>query len=134
MTLQQFIDETGIVLTSVYTSHNPHMEGSESMDNYHVKLRAKKLGNATMRLYFSKGVGLKGAVPTADEVLDCLASDASSIENAGCFAEWASEIGYDEDSRRALKTFNTCERQAQRLNKFLGAEYYHQLLWDIERL
>lgn len=57
MTLQEFISETGIVLTSQPADHNPHMEGSERMDNYQVKFRAKNLGNATMRLYFSKGVG-----------------------------------------------------------------------------
>lgn len=134
MTLQEFIDETGIVLTSRKVVTNPHMEGSDSMDNYHVKLRAKSLGNATMRLYYSKGKGLNGVAPTADEVLDCLASDASSIENANNnFEAFCDDYGYDIDSRKAEKTFNACARQAQRLNKFLGEDYYRQLLWDVER-
>jgi hypothetical protein len=134
MTLEQFITETGITITSQPADCNPHMEGSDNMDNYRVKLRAKKLGNATMRLYYSKGVGHNGAEPTADEVLDCLASDASGVENAnGGFESWCDEYGYT-DSRRAEKTFKVCEREAQKLNKFLGGEYYHTLLWEIERL
>lgn len=133
MTLQEFIAETGIVITSEWTDRNPHMDGSDGMDNYHVKLRAKRLGNATMRLYFSKGYGHKGAAPTIDEVLDCLASDASGIENSPSFNDWASDYGYDVDSRRAEKTFKTCERQADRLKRFLGESYFSQLLWEIER-
>lgn len=133
MTLQDFIAETGIVLNSQATSSNPHMEDSERMDNYRVKLRGKKLGNATMRLYFSKGVGHNGAEPTVDEVLDCLASDAAGIDNSRGFDDWCSEYGYDTDSRRAEKVYRQCERQAQRLKKFLGDDCYQQLLWDIER-
>lgn len=132
MTLEQFIAETGIVLTSEYADNNPHMEDSNSMDNYKVKLRGKRLGNATMRLYFSKGYGHHGVEPTAAEVLDCLASDASGVDDND-FDDWCAEYGYETDSRRAEKTFKVCKQQAQRLNKFLGDEYYETLLWSIER-
>ena len=134
MTLEQFIAETGIVLTSEWVDRNPHMEDSDRMDNYKVKLRGKLLGNATMRLYYSKGVGLNGIEPTADEVLDCLASDASGIENAGSFEDWCGECGCDTDSRKAEKIFKECEKQAERLRRFLGPDYYATLLWNIERL
>jgi hypothetical protein len=134
MTLNQLINETGITLTSERVSNNPHMDGSERMNNYKVKLRAKHLGNATMRLYYSKGYGHNGAEPTADEVLDCLASDASFVVNSRSFEDWCADLGYDTDSRKAEKTFKTCERQAERLQKFLGTEYYETLLWNIERL
>lgn len=134
MTLNQFIIETGIVLTSESTSLNPHMADSERMDNYKVKLRGKRLGNATMRLYFSKGTGHNGAEPTASEVLDCLASDAAGVANSNGFADWCREYGYDTDSRTAEKIFNTYTRQASRLKAFLGAEYFKTLLWNIERL
>jgi len=133
MTLNEFIEETGIVLTSEWTERNPHMEDSGRMDNWRVKLRNKKLGK-TMRLYFSKGVGHNGAEPTIDEVLDCLASDAAGIDNSNGFDDWCDEYGYDPDSRRAEKIYKQCERQAERLKKFLGPDQYEQLLWNIDRL
>lgn len=132
MTLQQFIDKLGITISNQPTGENPHMEDSGRMDNWKVKLRSKKQGT-TMRLYYSKGVGHHGAEPTADEVLDCLASDTAGIDNSNGFNDWCSEYGYDTDSRRAEKTYRQCERQAERLKKFLGEEYYNDLLWNIER-
>lgn len=131
MTLQEFIDATGLVLTSQPTDRNPHMEDSGRMDNYKVKLRAKELG--TMRLYFSKGFGHQGQPPELDEVLECLASDAAGIENSGSFEGWCGEYGYDTDSRRAARTYNNTERQADRLKQFLGEDYYQQLLWEVQR-
>ena len=134
MTLIEFINETDMVLTSEMVDHNPHMDGSDIMDNYKIKLRGKRLGGSTTRLYFSKGTGHNGAVLTVGEVLDCMASDAAGIENANGFEDWCNEYGYDADSRKAEKVFKACERQARRLKRFLGSEYYEALLWNIERL
>ena len=133
MTLQSFINETGIVLTAQPTDHNPHMTSSDAMDHWKVKLVGKRLGNATMRLYFSMGAGHNGAAPTVENVLDCLASDASGFDNSTSFEDWCAEYGYSEDSRTALKTFKTVERQAGRLRRFLGEEYFNVLL-NAERL
>ena len=140
MTLQEFIDEYGITLSSQPAGHNPHMEDSDRMDNWKCKLTAHKSAmdglvqrKATMRLYFSKGVGHNGVAPGVAEVLECLASDAAGIENSKDFADWCSEYGYSTDSRRAEKVYRQCERQAERLQKFLGPEHYNDLLWNIER-
>jgi hypothetical protein len=133
MTLQEFIDETGIASTSEWAERNPHMEDSDRMDNWRVRLRSRNTGR-TMRLYYSKGVGHNGAKPETDEVLDCLAMDASGIDNARGFEDWCSEYGYDTDSRSAEKTYKVCIRQAERLRGFLGDDGYRVLLEDIERL
>jgi hypothetical protein len=61
--------------------------------------------------------------PDAADVLNCLASDASGYENARSFEEWASELGFDADSRKAERTYREVERQAQQLRAFLGSEY-----------
>jgi hypothetical protein len=87
-----------------------------------------------MTLTFSKGIGHHGAEPTVTEVLGCLASDASGVENAGGdFEEWCSEYGYDTDSRTAERIFKACQHQANRLKSFLGDEAFEQLLWHTER-
>jgi hypothetical protein len=72
--------------------------------------------------------------PTLGEVLDCLASDAASVDNARSFEDWASDFGYDTDSRKAKRTYKTCEKQAAKLKALLGDEAYEQLLYHTERL
>lgn len=58
--------------------------------------------------------------PTAREVLECLASDACGVENARSFEEWADDLGFDPDSRKAERTFRACERQTAKLRRLLG--------------
>jgi hypothetical protein len=72
--------------------------------------------------------------PTTEDVLNSLASDAAGIENARSFEAWCNHYGYDTDSRRAEKTFNVCERQAEKLKSFLGEELYKQYLFNTESL
>ena len=71
--------------------------------------------------------------PELEDLLDCLASDASGIENSPDFEDWCGEYGYDTDSRKAEKIFKTVEHQARRLKQFLGDDLYEALLWNTER-
>ena len=84
-------------------------------------------------LYFSQG-SAHTEDPTLADVLDSLASDASGYENAPDFADWASEYGYDTDSRKAEKTFRTIKRHSEQLKRTIGAEAYEELLCNTERL
>lgn len=61
--------------------------------------------------------------PTAADVLTCLLSDANSVESARSFDEWAGDLGYDTDSRKAERTYRACQSIAKRLRVFLGDEY-----------
>lgn len=99
-----FIKAVGITMSSESTDHNPHMDDSDNMDNWKCVLRTP---GKKMTLYFSKGIGHEGRRPTAAEVLDCLRSDASSVDNAHSFEDWASDFGYSEDSRKALRPSNS---------------------------
>lgn len=49
---------------------------------------------------------VKPVAPTAAAVLYCLLSDASATDQ--CFADWASEYGYDTDSRKAFAIYEAC--------------------------
>lgn len=145
VSIETFVRKNRIELTSEYANCNPNMDGSADMDNYKVTLTrreytgkhsgARKDGTAIvarMTTYFSKGIGHHGAEPTAEEVLECLASDAAGIENGGSFDDWCSEYGYDTDSRKALKVFKACEHSAARLRRFLGADLFKTLLYKVE--
>lgn len=97
--------------------------------------------------YFSQG-STHTQDPTLADVLDCLASDASGYENAIVdakqkqswgflrltFESWASEYGYDTDSRKAEKTFRAIKRQAEQLKRTIDVEAYEELLYNVERL
>jgi hypothetical protein len=128
LTMNQFVNKNRIKARADWADSNPNMADAQNMNHFKVTLKA---AGRQMTLYFSQGYGISGE-PTAARVLDCLASDSSSVENARSFEDWASDLEYDPDSRRAEKIFKTCEKQAERLKKFLGEELYKTLLWDTE--
>ena len=53
--------------------------------------------------------------PTLDSVLYCLVIDTKATSRT--FAEWCNEMGYDEDSRRALATYESCQKNADKLRR-----------------
>ncbi len=94
-------------------------------DGWKVTLMRRDAGGRSHRLTvpFWKGIAHNGAEPTVFEVMECLCSDAASIENALNFEDWCSELGNDPDSRRAEKTFLACQRIRDRLSSFLGDDF-----------
>lgn len=57
--------------------------------------------------------------PEADDVLECLLSDATALDY-GAFEVWAAEMGYDVDSRSAESAYNACIAAALRLRALIG--------------
>lgn len=70
--------------------------------------------------------------PTAEEVLDCLAMDASAMDES--FEDWAAELGFDTDSRKAEAAYNACRESRFALRKLLGSADFAVLLNDVERM
>lgn len=129
-TLAQFIRKNNIRASVEWADANPNMPDWSDANHFKVTLRA---GRHQMTVPFSMGYAHSDE-PTAVDVLDCLASDAASIENARSFEDWADELGYDPDSRKAYSTYTTVQKQADQLKRLLGDEAYRALLWDVERL
>ena len=86
---------------------------------YKVRLRYKR---RTMTFPFYQGYG-HTKDPEASGVLECLLSDASSVECFRGFEDWCSDLGYDTDSRKAEKTYKACKSIAKRLRSFLGDDF-----------
>ena len=128
--MADFIAVHRISADAAPTGHNPNMDSAERMDHWRITLRRP---GRKMTVYFSMGTGHHGKMPEAADVLDCLVSDASSVANAQGFEDWAAELGYDTDSRKAHRTYTICQRQADRLKKFMGDEAYETLLWNTDR-
>lgn len=71
------------------------------------------------------GAGLGGAVPSLlpkfADVLHCLASDCDVID-AGGFEQWAGDLGYYSDSRKAEGIYRACLDTALKLRAALGED------------
>ena len=128
-----FLADTRITMTASQVDDNPNMddESRQSMDHWRCVFH---LGRKRMAIFFSMGRGHNGREPELGDVLDCLASDAASVDNADTFDAWAAEYGYDTDSRRHERTYKTCVRQRDRLRAFLGEDQYQRLLWNTARM
>jgi hypothetical protein len=128
-----FADRHGIAMKVERTDRNPSMPESRDMDHWKCTLIRKQPDSGRpqrMTVTFSMGLGHHGAEPTITEVLESLASDAATVDNAGSFEDFCSELGYDSDSRTAERTFKACEHIASRLKNFLGDDLYQSLLWS----
>lgn len=140
-TLKEFIKAENLSMTAKRTDYNPNMDNSDDMDHWGCtitndpeRLNDWKSPAARMDLTFSMGRGHHGIAPELEDVLDCLASDAAGYANAQDFEDWASEYGYDTDSRKAEETYNTIGEQADDLRNLLGEEAFETLLWETARL
>lgn len=137
MEISEFIKTRGISIKSVRVNRNPNTANDEwAKDASHYEVTFKQEGrgnNKTYSTFYSMGSAHKNA-PKVDDVLDCLAMEASGAENARNFEDWANEYGYDTDSREAERTYNMVVKQAAELKAFLGATDYKFLLDEVERL
>jgi len=67
-------------------------------------------------------------------VLDSLGSDAGTYLNARGFEDWATEYGYDPDSRRAEAIWKAVGKQMADLRKVLGESGLEELAFKTDRL
>jgi hypothetical protein len=132
MDMREFVAANKITAAVEQADDNPNMEQDSKypMDHWRVAMRHK---GRRFTVYFSMGLGHHGKEPEVAEVLDCLISDATGVDNARGFEDWCGDYGYDTDSRKAHRTYTVCARQGERLRKFLGADLYQQLN-DVERM
>jgi hypothetical protein len=62
---------------------------------------------------------LRAVAPPAASVLYCLLLDSSAVGQS--FESWASEYGYDTDSRKAEQTYRDCQQIANKLARVIPA-------------
>ena len=124
ITLRKFIRKHEIKF-AYKAGSNPAMDAN--MDHYRCRLR---VGTQKMVVPFSKGYGHNGAPPTLREVLACLASDVAAAREG--FSNFCDELGYDSDSRKALKTYNACAKISEKLAAVIGEHAVTELVYDVD--
>ncbi len=75
-----------------------------------------------IQIPWRQGVGITDE-PELAGVLETLYGDASTVENATTFEEWAEDLGYDSDSRKAEAVYSAVIEQTNRLKGLLGEQY-----------
>jgi hypothetical protein len=145
-TMAEFLALAGITMKAVRAPGNPNMADQGPLEDAardgmsHWRCTFKRPDEDThihghqaqLATYYSMGPA-HTKPPEAGDVLDCLASEACSVENAS-FDDWAGDMGYNTDSRRAFKIYDACRKSARELKAFLGDDLYARLLFDTERL
>lgn len=113
-TLKSLIRRDNVRADVRYGSSEPTPENFANSTPWTVTLHRKRR-KLTVSFYTGSAITED---PTAHDVLDCLLSDASAGEQT--FEDFAGEFGYEEDSREAHATWESCEKMAKRVRKFLG--------------
>ena len=126
-TLHTLVQRDHIVASAEWADTNPNMSDMP-YGSSHWRVRLTRQANGTprrqMTIPFSMGPALSRE-PQADDVLECLLSDASSADQA--FEDWARDYGFDTDSRKAERTYKAVTTQTEKLRRFLGDAFEEYL-------
>ncbi len=124
-TLTRRIRDLGVTMRASSGRRTVSDDGWER-DSYRVELAR---GGRTMRLEYHKGRGHNGSPPTLVEVLGCLILDQTGEP----FESWASEYGYDTDSREDEALWRRVRKQSDDFAKLIGdSEILDALIYDTD--
>ena len=133
MSMTEFLKKHGITMTAARTNSNPNFYAKDmwiqSSTHWFCLF---SMGDSSFQTFFSQGSGHRGKAPLAKDVMNCLISDSSSVQGRS-FEDWASDMGYDTDSRKAERTYDIIVRQSKNLKLFLGKETLSEALHKVER-
>lgn len=127
-TYEDFAKIHGLTLTHSLRSKRTDGLMQDSTDHgrshYHCHLSGPFGG---MSFWYSMGSACVNA-PTMGEVLNSLAGDASGAQQK--FEDWASDYGYDVDSRAAEKIHKACGAILDGLIATVGLEALDELFYE----
>ena len=129
MTFQEFIKKNKLSITSKRADGTPSNWSKDSKSWLCSVQRGEHIGECNFRVMsfeYHTGSAIEGPPKLAD-LLYCLAMDASAKEEE-CFEDWAENLGYDTDSRKAEKTYQACLKNADDLCYLLGNDAFNTLL------
>lgn len=130
MTWKQFVQEHNITMNVTRIDERPDGLLDDLPNHFRCVLKCE---NRRYTVYYSMGSAHYDE-PELLDVLECIADDSASYDNAQDVDDFASEFGIEKPSQ-AIKIYNACKRTAAGLKRLLGdEEVYQQALWEVERL
>lgn len=103
---------------AIFTIHERNILGLGAM-RWRVKDR-KMVSDLAAKIAF-----LTNFKPNPIEILWAVAMDCDALDSS--FEDWASDFGYDADSRKAEKIYHACQDNGHKLRKLLSREQIQQL-------
>lgn len=134
MTITNFLAAYPLTLSAIAiprrscVSHDPKWEA----DHWQLTISYPGTARKPFVCEYSTGIGHrkvqrhKGTVapqpvaPSLESVLESLALDVSTGDQT--FGDWCADLGYDEDSRRALDSYLACQQVTTGLRALLGGK------------
>jgi hypothetical protein len=116
----------GLELTKIpFRPDRASDEWDKKASHYAFKIYVKYGDNfgKEVKGFYSMGSALKHK-PTLEEILNSLSLDTISLEG---FEYWASDYGYDTDSRKAFAIYQECEQLHKQLVALLGNKGLEEL-------
>lgn len=115
--LQRLCDRKGVKIDCHYGGVEVPEGWTPGTHAYKVTLRYQR---RRMTCAFFMGPG-NTHEPTTADVIACLCLDASAGDQP--FEEWARDMGYDPDSRKAEATYKACYVNAAKIKRLLGDDF-----------
>jgi hypothetical protein len=134
MLIKDFVFAHKIVMKARRIEVNPYVGEEEDKGQSHWECTFTRPEQGYIKkfvTYYSMGKA-HTQPPQAEEVLDSLAMESQACDTA--FGEWCRDLGFSEDSIKALRTYAICQEVGERLKRFMGKGLMGQLIVGCERL
>jgi len=122
----EYLETSGATFVAVLLGETKR-DNNWTCDEWRVHFR--RVGKPAIETAFYTGTGHrkggKPAEPTAASVLYSLILDAQGAEQP--FDYWCADYGYDQDSRKALATYDACCAIRRQVNAFFTRDEREQL-------
>jgi hypothetical protein len=113
--LQTYLDSIGVQFTATRVPfRTDSKEWGEGTKHYACTL--SRVGKDSIRGHYSQGSAIK-TVPTGVDYVGVLAMDTQGIEGTS-FDMWVLDFGYDIDSIKVLKIYQSCLQEYKELTGF----------------
>lgn len=125
MTQVEFIEKHNITSSITHLCLNPETnqddwkvsisyKGKKYTFDYHTGIGHRKNGNPVK--------------PNLKDILYCVASDCQSLDGCLDYESWASDFGYDPDSRKGEAIYRAVQKEASNMQKLLGHSIYLEFI------
>lgn len=151
LNVQNILASAGVLFVARYIGEaSPDGFESRSMDKWAIEFSRYPAINSPLwsgfagtpdkvqNFDFFTGLGLrkktkydsKPVTPTAADVLYCLTSEYDALSTS--FPDWCAELGYEEDSRKAFRVYESCQEGAKKLRDVFGHALIQQIREALE--
>ena len=129
MKYKRFIEKynLGLELSKIPFRTDLDVDWGKEAKHFAYKIYVKQGERFNQKIYgfYSQGSAIKG-LPTLTDILNSLNIDTQGTKEA-TFESFASDFGYDVDSRKAYAIYEACIKESQHLEQVLGTKGLDEL-------